>query len=105
MIVVPCQPGNSSLRISVSSRVPTHLGELSTIAKKKREKERAPRMARPRNQSLKRFAAFGEKLCSGFRETLYSSSDRVFDPALQRGLRGGASAVRNNFAVLEDEER
>src|SRR6056297_867498 len=32
-------------------------------------------------------------------------SDAAFDPALQRGLGGGACAVRDHLAVLEDEQR
>src|SRR6056297_853238 len=32
-------------------------------------------------------------------------SDAVFDPALQRGLGGGAGLVRDDLAVLEDEQR
>src|SRR6056297_74935 len=37
--------------------------------------------------------------------TVQHRSDAAFDPVLQRGLGGGAGAVRDHLAILEDEQR
>ena len=36
---------------------------------------------------------------------ILAGSDRRFDPALQRGFRGGADLVRHHLTVLEQEQR